>query len=118
MRRTQGRRRTSAEWAELVSEWQQSGLSAEAFATQRRLKASTLSWWKWKLETQQRGSPKAPERSGPRLLPVEVVESEFDGEVGWELRTAAGHVLRVHGALTDAQLEEILGAMMVDEAAP
>ena len=64
----------------------------------------------------QLGAGKTP---APRLVPVEIIEPDVDEERGWELRTAAGHVLRVYNALTDTQLEEILAAMVVvDEATP
>ncbi len=53
--------RTANEWRELVSDWQQSGLTADEFALkQGGMTAKRLRWWRWKL-----GEP-------PVLLPVEV----------------------------------------------
>lgn len=43
------RRRTRGEWAELVSELRESGLTVAEFAMRRKLNANTLSWWRTQL---------------------------------------------------------------------
>jgi hypothetical protein len=40
-----------AEWAKRVEQWRDSGLSVKQFAAETGLKASTLTYWKWKLRT-------------------------------------------------------------------
>ena len=43
-------RRTAAEWADEVRAWRRSGKTAAGYARRRGFKATTLSWWAWKLE--------------------------------------------------------------------
>lgn len=38
-----------AEWAKRVDRWKDSGLSAKAFASETGLKATSLTFWSWKL---------------------------------------------------------------------
>lgn len=42
-------RHSAAEWEELVSGWQASGLSCRGYAEEVGVNPRTLSWWKWKL---------------------------------------------------------------------
>lgn len=42
------------EWSKRVQRWGESGLTAKEFAAETGLKASTLSYWKWRLRTEQR----------------------------------------------------------------
>lgn len=42
-------RETRAAWAARVARWEQSGLTAERFATRERVNPRTLRFWKWKL---------------------------------------------------------------------
>ena len=42
-------RASRAEWAKRVERWRDSGLSAKEYAAETGLKASTLSYWSWKL---------------------------------------------------------------------
>ncbi|HUO66746.1 MAG TPA: IS66 family insertion sequence element accessory protein TnpB [Gammaproteobacteria bacterium] len=42
-------RASRAEWAKRVERWKDSGLSAKQYAAETGLKASTLSYWSWKL---------------------------------------------------------------------
>jgi hypothetical protein len=44
-------RANRAEWAKRVERWKDSGLSAKEYAAETGLKASTLSYWSWKLRT-------------------------------------------------------------------
>ncbi len=82
--------------------WNRSGLSAQEFATRRKLSARTLTWWKWHLSRAQT----------PTFVPIEVAAADADDSpVDWELRTAAGHVLRVSGQIADEDLSAILQAI-------
>jgi hypothetical protein len=49
-------RTSRAEWQKRVERWGDSGLSAKEYASQTGLKASTLSYWKWRLGSEQRAS--------------------------------------------------------------
>ena len=49
-------RTSRVEWAKRVERWGDSGLSAKEYASQTGLKASTLSYWKWRLGSERRGS--------------------------------------------------------------
>lgn len=90
-------RRTAAEWAREVAGWRQSGKTAAAYAAERGLKASTLSWWAWKL----RHDVESCARREITLVPVEIVGEEGDADAGgeWELVTVEGHRLRGDGGL-------------------
>jgi hypothetical protein len=61
-------------------------IDVAAYARRRGLKASTLSWWAWKL-----AQGEAPRRAELTLVPL-VVEEEAsaDPAVGWEVLTASG----------------------------
>jgi hypothetical protein len=42
-----------AEWAKRVERWRDSGLTVKQFAAETGLKASTLTYWKWKLRSSE-----------------------------------------------------------------
>jgi hypothetical protein len=42
-------RTSRAEWAKRVERWKDSGLSAKQYASEIGVKATTLSYWRWKL---------------------------------------------------------------------
>lgn len=88
-------RRSATEWAREVATWRRSGQSARAYARAHGLKASTLTWWGWKVDREGL-VPDVPEL---KLLPVSVADEETGGSGHWELTTANGHRLRGDGAL-------------------
>ena len=47
-------RASRAEWVKRVERWRDSGLTAKEFAAETGLKASTLTYWKWKLSADAR----------------------------------------------------------------
>ena len=97
----------------MVGAWNRSGLSARAFADARGVSPRSLSWWKWKLSKDCEGGAELTERSEAlSLVPVEIVDADEDIWMGWELRTSAGHVLRVRGNLDRRDLESILATML------
>jgi hypothetical protein len=110
MAKRQTTRQTAAEWAREVAAWRRSGLTAAAFASRRRLKASTLTWWAWKL----RRDADPQEGRELALVAVEVVDEADAAEVGggWELVTAAGHRLRGDGVLTPEAITALVGALV------
>ena len=47
------------EWTKRVERWRDSGLSAKEFAAETGLKASTLSYWKWRLKSEGKPAPRS-----------------------------------------------------------
>jgi len=58
------KRKSAAQWGELISAWEASGLSADAFASQHGVEGATLRWWKTELARRARNEPggKQPKR--------------------------------------------------------
>jgi transposase len=122
---TSRRRRSAAEWAELVKAWKRSGKSASEFASKHQLEAKTLAWWRWHLgRTKRQDKPRAkrrravrkgkptPRLATPRLIPVDVQGAQQpDGGVAWELESARGSLLRVRTAIAPPELEQVLASM-------
>jgi hypothetical protein len=100
-------RRSAQEWARLVEEWRRSGLSAGEFGAVHGVRPGALSWWKWRLTRQSSSSPLAL-----RLVPLQVepVPRVREGAC-WELVSAGGHVLRVHGDIAEGDLAAVLAAL-------
>jgi len=48
------------EWSKRVQRWVESGLTAKEFAAETGLKASTLSYWKWRLGSEHRPQSSVP----------------------------------------------------------
>lgn len=128
--RSRNRRRSSAEWRQLVQAWTESGLEPEVFGRRRGIEGERLKWWKWKLSragTVPGGdgagipSPRRREPHGElRLVPVDVIAEAGATAVspagsallpGWELTTSDGAVLRVHGSIAVDELRTILASM-------
>ena len=47
-------RRRASEWRRLVGQWQKSGLTARGFADEQGVAPTTLTWWRWRLRSEQR----------------------------------------------------------------
>lgn len=99
-------KRSREEWAALVAECNESGLSAKAFAEREGLKLATLRWWMSKLGKKpgrrRRGAtPKQAEAEKLRALPVTVVERGRD-RVGEAVEVAFGDLRLVFPTGTDA----------------
>jgi len=89
------KRRSANEWAREIGAWRRSGKSAQAYARAHGLKASTLTWWAWKVDREGL----VPDEPEMRLLPVSVADEESGVSGQWELTTADGHRLCGDGAL-------------------
>ena len=61
-------RASRAEWAKRVERWRDSGLSAKEYASETGLKATTLSYWKWRLGAAERGRSSGPRPVGLRTI--------------------------------------------------
>jgi transposase-like protein len=62
-------RRTRDAWRQLVSDWQRSGLSVEAFAAEHELNAHTLTWWRTQFRQEVPPLRFAPVRLSPPPSP-------------------------------------------------
>lgn len=111
-------RRSAAAWSELIREWRKSGASARDFATAHGVKPRSLTWWAWHLRSTRAKAERAEKAT--RLIPVRIVEpATVEARItpssprqgGWELTSADGHVLRVHGVLDAATLRAVLASM-------
>lgn len=59
-------RMSARQWAEVISEWDSSGLSGGAFASERGIAEKTLRWWKTELARRARSeSRRRAPRGGP-----------------------------------------------------
>ena len=109
------RRRSAAEWTQLVADLGESGLSPEDFAASRGVPVSRLRWWKWHLGAVRRSRP-APSNE-LRLVPVVVEPSAAPAGPppavpAWELCTLRGDVLRVYSAIAPAEIQAALSALL------
>lgn len=103
-------RRSATEWADEVRAWRRSGKTAASYARRRGLKATTLSWWAWKLERDgvlERGDQKVD------LVEVVAAGAATQPHAGWELVTADGDHLR-GSATMSAELAEALVRAVVE----
>lgn len=97
------RRRSAAEWQQLIGEWQVSGQSQRVFCEQRGLSLQTFTSWKHKLNNNGRGSV-------CQLVPVDVVAcADHTGTV--EVLLTNGRVLRVAGGCEAAVLSRLAAAL-------
>lgn len=111
------RRRTAAQRAKLVQQWEASGQSAAAFADGRGFSGASLYSWRSRLGGQRR-PPEAddpPPGSGVDFVPV-VFEAESEdaratGATSWELTTAAGLSISMAGPDALRGLEVALRAL-------
>ena len=104
--RSSRRRRSAAQWAELVARHRRSGLTVKDFASREGVSRSSLFWWRWKLR-----SVDPPEEPALRLVEVTVDSQPPRAPEGWELTLAGGHSLRVQGALGDDALRTMLALL-------
>lgn len=102
-------RRTAAERSELVERWQQSGLTAREFATQERLRASSLYLWRRQLKSASKRELPTPARkpafSELRLSSVQTRAGHI------EIVARNGRVVRVHGQVDVRALQQVLVAV-------
>lgn len=105
-----GQRRSAQEWAELVEQWQRSGLTAKEFAGQAGLNPKTLSWWKWYLSGDGPHNKRRASRpaKGSGLVSVEVVPARsVEAETPIEVVVDAT-VIRVRRGFDQDTLAQVL----------
>lgn len=100
MARSSKRRRTAAEWTQLLEAWEASGLGAERFARERDVSASSLYVWKKRLAAVGQPPASASVGRGVDFVPM-VVEAgappEPGGPTRWSLETPSGWSLEMSG---------------------
>lgn len=107
------RRRSAAQWAQLLASWNHTTTSATDFAARLGVSPGTLSWWRWKLRHNHQLVA-----SGARLVPVHVEPHDDtpNDDIAWEFTSADGHSLRVHGEIDAASLALVLDRVVARRA--
>ena len=102
-----GRKRTRAEWTKLVEEAQAGDLTQKAFAQQRGLSPTTLSWWASRLRREA--------REQTALVVVDIVEDPRadapTGTVDFRVELAGGRTVCVPSAFDAAALRRLVAAL-------
>ena len=88
-------------WVQVVGQFEQSGLTQEAFAERRNIPVATLRSWIYRLRRER------AEAEGPAILPVRVIASTAPSARQWEAEAAAievelGEPLRLRFAASTA----------------
>jgi hypothetical protein len=91
-------RRTREQWRHVIAQWRRSGESGQEFAGKLGVLETTLRWWAWRLDSQDK------QALGDRpvsLVPVRVIGEDEMSEhhakaratpLAWTLRTARGEL--------------------------
>jgi hypothetical protein len=91
------------EWARRIQRWQDGGLTAREFASEMGLKATTLTYWKWRLKTDQDSS------EGTAVVRSKLVRRKSTRSMQFvELKSVA-----TQNTAPDARLELVIGACTV-----
>jgi hypothetical protein len=97
-------RRTRAEWLTLVSEWRESGKTAERFCSKLGIRPVTMKWWAWKFDG-ERVVPSTTELVPVRLATKPIVSAGMfelelrDARLRFEVGTDPGYVAAVARAI-------------------
>jgi hypothetical protein len=91
----------------LVAEWRRSGLSTRVFAERRGVSSKSFAWWRWRLAADEGAGADEP----VRLVAVGINDEARGDHLMWELATAGGDVLRVHGTIEPQALTRVLAAI-------
>lgn len=103
------RRRSAAQWAQLLASWDRTTTLPEDFARRHGVSPATLAWWRWRFK---RDTSLAPPTDAMRLVRVDLSDEPTDASRDdWEFSSPSGHTLRVHGAIDAASLALVLDRM-------
>ena len=93
-------RKSAAQWGELVSAWEASGLTAEAFASERGVAEATLRWWKTELARRARNEPRRrpPSSARQEVSGIALARVVRPGEEAARARLSGGVCVRAGGA--------------------
>ncbi|MGV1030526.1 MAG: IS66 family insertion sequence element accessory protein TnpA [Dermatophilaceae bacterium] len=102
-------RRSSEQWKEIVGRWRSSGEPARVFAAREGVVAGTLSWWGNRLKAEV---PRRAGFKGQAFARLRVTASMPSSEAGRvEVVAPSGLVVRVSGAVSEAELVAVLRAV-------
>jgi hypothetical protein len=102
-------RRSREQWAEIVGEFERSGLSHEAFCAQQRLNVGSFRGWLYRLRTGSERGKVA--RSATRLLPVRVGPPGATGDEDLLEVAVGGIVVRVRSGVGPAYVAELVARL-------
>ena len=105
---------TREEWAKRVRRWQRSGLTAREFAAQTGIKASTLTYWKWRLGKEGHLEPVDLRRSSDtaslEFVELETVTVGTAATTGIEVHVGR-YVVRLGPGVDAATLGQVLDVL-------
>lgn len=96
------------EWQQRVAQWKSSGLTAEAFAARRGLKAGTLRWWS---STLGRAGGRLGGAGFALVVPTATAPAEPVESPALDVVLPSGRVVRVRRGFDPAFLGELLVAL-------
>jgi transposase len=104
------------EWRKRIERWQQSGLTAEQYASELGINAGTLKFWKYKLgrpEPQEHAATQRKKRTSkaPPLPLVEMRPSVAAEAPGFELGLSDGKRLRIPTSFEPEALSRLLSVL-------
>ena len=112
------------EWAKRVQRWQESGLTAREFADELGLKATSLSFWKWRLKKDRSLAVKPAKRAqlllskAPKAVGFVELTAPARGAVTFARGNEAGielvvgeYVIRIPNGFDDATLRRLLAVL-------
>jgi hypothetical protein len=102
-------RRSREQWAQIVEEFEGSGMSHEAFCAQRRLNVGSFRGWLYRLRS---GSPRGKvARSATRFLPVRVGPPAAPGDEDLVEVAIGGVIVRVPSSVGPAYVAELVSRL-------
>ena len=103
------KKRTAADWAELVERWRRSGLAGPKFARSAGVTIEQLRWWKWRLQKNASMSGVAPV---PAMVRVEVRSPDRTPESASTIEvTRSGWTIRIGRGFDAETLDQVLDAI-------
>ena len=105
----------------MVKRWRRSGSSTAEFAAAEGIKASTLSWWAWKLRLSERQPPEPRRSRGAdlqalRLVPVQVVTPAPVAAAETAIEIATGsRIVRIRRGFDREVLATVLELLTEDD---
>jgi len=112
-------RTSREEWQKRVERWQDSGLSAEQFASELGINAGTLKFWRYKLrqpkaERSPRSAVKAATTREPTAGALPLIERRAAAAARaelFELELGGGRRLRIPASFETSALERLLAVL-------
>ncbi len=103
-------------WAKRVQQWEQSGLTAAAFAAEWDINPRTLAYWKWKLRKERAESGTTTAESSPRFVEVTPPGSAWwqPGAERIEVVIDDRIVVRIPDAFDPDTLRRVVDALTAD----